>query len=77
MEYFSISTDMSILNGRSTASQMFIPTPDNDREIPCDECPKANECAAAMTECVAARQWYGSGDYKDSDVGRLIRACKR
>ena len=42
MDYFSISTDMSFMNGRSTASQMFIPTPENEREVPCDTCERAD-----------------------------------
>jgi hypothetical protein len=77
MDYFSISTDTSFMGGRSTASQMFIPTPENEREVPCDTCERADTCAAQGIECVAARQWYGSGNYQDSDVGRLIRAYKR
>lgn len=51
-------------------------TPENKRDIPCDGCPLAATCAANYTECSAFRNWASTGDYKDADVQRLIRASK-
>jgi len=60
----------------STASQMVLPTPENAREVPCDSCPLFEQCGKDSTECSAFRNWASSGDYKDSDVRRFIRAAK-
>jgi len=62
--------------GRSTASQMELTTPVNKRELPCDGCKFEDRCAARFEECSAFRTWSKMGDFKDSDVGRNIRAMK-
>jgi len=49
--------------------------PENKRECPCDTCPMATECMTKGTECSAFRNWASSGDYKDADVTRLLRAA--
>ena len=51
-------------------------TPESARDVPCDGCSMADECAAKGLECVAFRQWAADGDYMDKDVGRLRRAMK-
>ena len=62
--------------GPSTASSMLLPIPENKREIPCDDCPHASKCEVDFLECSAFRNWAQSGDFRDSDVGRLIRGAK-
>jgi len=49
--------------------------PENKRECPCDTCPLFEQCLSAQTECSAMRNWCSKGDYKDSDLQRLVRAC--
>ena len=44
------------------------------RECPCDTCPMNTACLENATECSAMRNWCARGDYKDSDVQRLVRA---
>jgi hypothetical protein len=75
-DYFSIATDIDAMNGKSTASNMILNTPENVREIPCDTCPNADICAVRFTDCVASRNWYYTGDYNNKDVARLIRKAK-
>lgn len=77
MDYFSISTDTSYMNGKSTASRVPLNTPENVRDVPCEGCPNENTCAVKLVECVAARQWYSTGDFDDKDVGRLLRGFKK
>lgn len=48
----------------------------DEREVPCDSCPKMNECGDQRVECMAARNWYYNGRYEDKDVGRLVRRIK-
>jgi len=48
----------------------------NDMALPCDTCPLADSCASKLTECSAFRTWSKNGQYKDSDVGRYVRAIK-
>lgn len=72
-EYFSISTDTSYMNGRSSASLLPLNTPENVRDVPCEGCSLVDQCGVKLTECVAFRQWSASGDYQDKDVGRLLR----
>lgn len=50
--------------------------PENKRDIPCDTCPNADDCAVKLLECSAFRNWSARGDYSDSDVQRHIRAAK-
>jgi hypothetical protein len=75
-DYFSIGFEAEAAFGRSKASQAVLPTPENKRDIPCDDCKFADRCAADITECSAFRNWAASGDFKDSDIGRFIRAAK-
>lgn len=72
-EYFSIITNEYHSYGRCTNSKMFLPTPENVRDVPCEGCPNMNSCGSSGAECVAFRQWSSSGDFGDADVGRLIR----
>lgn len=62
--------------GKSTASQLELNTPTNKREIPCDGCKFENRCAESFEDCKAFRFWIEKGDFKDADVGYLIRASK-
>jgi hypothetical protein len=75
-DYFSIEVDMSVLNGLSSLSKMILNTPENVRDIPCDTCSNADQCAVDATDCVASRVWYSTGDFLDKDVARLIRKAK-
>ena len=47
--------------------------PENKRDCPCDTCPLNLECMKNATECSAMRNWCSKGDYKDSDLQRLVR----
>ena len=49
--------------------------PENKRECPCDTCPLFDQCAVNGTECSAFRNWGRDGDYKDTDVQRLLRVA--
>ena len=78
MTNFDISafaTDTSFMNGRAVVS-IDTGSPENKRDIPCDACKFADKCAAAYLECSAFRTWAHRGDYKDADVGRLMREGK-
>lgn len=77
MDYFSIWTDTSFVNGRSKASQIPLNSPENERDIPCIGCKHENMCAVEAVECVATRQWYNTGNFDDKDVGRLLRGFKK
>jgi len=48
--------------------------PENKRECPCDTCPMNQDCLEAQTECSAMRNWCSTGDFKDPDLQRLVRA---
>ena len=50
--------------------------PENKRECPCDTCPLFEQCAANGTECSAFRNWGTNGDFKDTDVQRLLRKSR-
>jgi len=75
MEFFSIAMASDLDKSRASA---FLPlnTPENVRDVPCDICSHSNDCEAKLLECTAARRWYASGDFLDSDLGRLRRAIK-
>ena len=61
----------------SRNAEIPLNTPENKREIPCeDSCPNYAKCAAGNLECAAFRNWASRGDFRDSDVGRLLRVCK-
>ena len=49
--------------------------PENKKECPCDTCPMFDACLTAATECSAMRNWCSTGDFKDTDLQRLVRAC--
>ena len=49
--------------------------PENKRECPCDTCPMNTMCLENATECAAMRNWCSTGDFKDENVQRLVRAC--
>lgn len=68
-----IGFDNEFMNDPCTHSKILLPIPENVRDVPCDGCALANECAVRMTECVAFRVWSASGDFEDKDVGRLMR----
>jgi len=48
----------------------------NKREVPCDNCKFEDRCAARFEDCKAFRFWAKNGDFKDADVGKLIRVSK-
>lgn len=50
--------------------------PENKRDLPCDTCTLADDCAAKILECAAFRNWASRGDYANRDVARLVRAAK-
>ena len=50
-------------------------TPANKKDIPCDGCEYENTCALKVLECSAFRNWASTGDYKETDVIRLLRAA--
>jgi len=62
--------------GRSTASQVELPIVLNKRELPCDGCKFEARCAEQFEDCKAFRIWSNNGDFKDADIGRLIRAAR-
>jgi hypothetical protein len=72
-DYYSVQTELTV---NTKKKKVLLATPENKKEMPCDTCKLINKCAAENTECVAARVWYGSGDYSANDVGRLIRKFK-
>ena len=49
--------------------------PENKRDCPCDTCPMNAMCLENATECAAMRNWCSTGDFKDENVQRLVRAC--
>ena len=59
----------------STASKIDFNTPANKKEIPCDTCEYEDTCALKVLECSAFRNWASTGDYKETDVVRLLRAA--
>ena len=72
-----ISYDSYFQHERSNHAAAPLNTPENKREIPCeDSCPNYTKCAAEGLECVAFRNWAVAGDFKDADVGRLLRVGK-
>jgi len=59
----------------STASKIDFHTPENKKEIPCDTCEYEDTCGSKVLECSAFRNWASTGDYKEADVARLLRAA--
>jgi hypothetical protein len=59
----------------STASKIDFHTPENKKEIPCDTCEHEDTCGLKVLECSAFRNWASTGDYKETDVARLLRAA--
>ena len=59
----------------STASKIDFNTPVNKKEIPCDTCEYEKTCELKVLECSAFRNWASTGDYKETDVARLLRAA--
>ena len=77
MDYFSINAELDAAWGRSNVAGEDFGTPENKREIPCElPCENATKCMNEGLECSAFRNWSAKGDYKDSDVGRYLRAMK-
>jgi len=77
MDYFSINAELDAAWGRSNVAGEDFGTPENKREIPCElPCENATKCMNEGLECSAFRNWSAKGDYKDSDVGRYLRALK-
>ena len=73
MDFFSIGmADIT----KCKSALLPLNTPENKRDVPCGICSHSTECEAKFLECVAARRWYASGDFLDSDLGRLRRAIK-
>lgn len=72
-----IGYDVYYQHERSNHATTVLNTPENKREIPCENsCPNYANCAAQNLECAAFRNWASSGDFKDADVSRLLRAGK-
>lgn len=42
------------------------------RPLPCDTCPRADQCAVEEVECSAFRYWARTGDYKDRTIGKRL-----
>ena len=59
----------------SIASKIDFNTPENKKEIPCDTCEYEKTCEVKVLECSAFRNWASKGDYKETDVARLLRAA--
>ena len=74
-DYFSIGVDTSYTP--LSTSESSYRTPENIRDVPCNTCALAGNCEEKRQECVAARVWYASGDYKNEDVTRLLRGIKQ
>ena len=71
----STSVDQGIFNHKKSSinhEEMHY-GPENKKECPCDTCPMNTACLENATECSAMRNWCSKGDYKDSDLQRLIR----
>jgi hypothetical protein len=66
----------AFLSGLTIRDIAVIEAPASKREVPCDGCSSGNRCANEMLQCSAFRNWAHSGDYKDLDIKRLIRAFK-
>ena len=78
-DYYSIGTEFDAAWGKSNVAGMELetPGPENKREIPCElPCENATKCMNEGLDCSAFRNWTAKGDYKDSDVGRYLRAMK-
>ncbi len=75
-DYFSIGTDADFQFKRATVQKFQPCHMDDDMDMPCDTCSKAESCEANATECSAFRNWSASGNFVDSDVQRFIRAIK-
>ncbi len=78
-DYYSIGTEFDAAWGKSNVADMELetPGPENKREIPCElPCENATKCMNEGLECSAFRNWTAKGDFKDSDVGRYLRAMK-
>ena len=72
--------DAEAYNGRGWRDpeapvELKVEGPENKRECPCDTCPLFDQCAVNGTECSAFRNWGTDGDYKDTDVQRLLRVA--
>jgi hypothetical protein len=68
--------DAFFQHNKSTG-QEFSHIINNVRDVPCETgCANYKKCASQTLECSAFRNWATSGDYKDSDVGRFVRAIK-
>ena len=61
--------------GENDTGTSFVPGPENKRECPCDTCDMFTKCLEGATECSAMRNWCSKGDFKDTDLMRLVRAC--
>lgn len=74
-----IWTDAEVYNGRGTPSEYGadpidqILGPMNVRDVPCEGCPRMEECAGNGNACVAFRNWCTTGDWLDENRERLLR----
>ena len=60
----------------SKITEIDFNTPANKKEIPCDTCEYEDTCGLKILECSAFRNWASTGDYKETDVTRLLRAAQ-
>ena len=71
-DYFSVGYDSEFQSDRRVSTDTM--TPESRMAIPCDTCPRMDECAARLTECSAFRTWSAKGHYETSDLGRHLRS---
>jgi len=57
-----------------TKHEQYLPSLETRMPMPCDACPLMNKCADNGTDCTAFRRWTRHGDYKQKNVGRLLKA---
>lgn len=73
-----IWTDAEVYNGKGTASEFHTEIeqnlgPINERPVPCEGCPRMEECGATGNACVAFRNWCTTGTFEDENRERLLR----
>jgi len=69
-----VFTDSYYNQDPSQASKVYLPTPANKKECPCDTCPMTDRCTDNAVDCKAFRIWSTKGDYNLTDINRLIRS---
>jgi len=70
--------DAEVYNGKGTPTEYgeandHILGPQNVRDVPCEGCPRMEECGKTGNACVAFRNWCTTGDWLDENRERLLR----